>query len=235
LQIAILLYPGVSALDAVGPWEILSRLPDVETRFVGREIGPVAAEGGALLMAITHTLSETLAPDIVLVPGGCTTPRQMVEDDVLEWLRAVHLTTQWTTSVCTGALILGAAGLLKGVPATTHWTQMGTLRIMGARPEPMQRVVRSGKIVTAAGVSAGLDLALWLAGELAGRDRAEAIQLVIEYDPQPPFDAGHVSKASEKVQRLARSLFNERMPAEQSRLVPKIAWRRLIDFIRTGR
>jgi transcriptional regulator GlxA family with amidase domain len=112
---------------------------------------------------------------------------------------------------------------------------MNTLRVMGARPEPNQRVVRSGEIITAAGVSAGIDLALWLSGELAGRERAEAIQLVIEYNPQPPFDADQKAKASEQVQRLARALLGERMPAGQSRLIPKIAWRRLIDFIRTGR
>jgi transcriptional regulator GlxA family with amidase domain len=197
-QVAILLYPGVTALDAVGPWEILSYLPDVETRFVGREVGPVVAEGGELLMGVTHAFSKP-ALDIVLVPGGSATPEQMVDDEVLAWLRAVHRTTQWTASVCTGALILGAAGVLKGVPATTHWSRMNTLRIMGARPEPNQRVVRSGKIITAAGVSAGIDLALWLAGEVAGRERAEAIQSVIEYDPQPPFDAGQKAKASEQV------------------------------------
>ena len=179
LQIAILLYSGVSALDAVGPWEVLSYLPDVEIRFVGREVGPIVAEGGALLMATTHALSETLSPDIVLVPGGSDTPRRMLDDDLLEWLRGVHRTTHWTTSVCTGSLILAAAGILKGVPATTHWARLGTLRIMGARPEPAQRVVRGGKVLTAAGVSAGIDLALWLAGEIAGRERAEAIQLVI--------------------------------------------------------
>jgi putative intracellular protease/amidase len=129
-QVAILLYPGVTALDAVGPWEILSYLPDVETRFVGREVGPVVAEGGELLMGVTHAFSKP-ALDIVLVPGGSATPEQMVDDEVLAWLRAVHRTTQWTASVCTGALILGAAGLLKGVPAATHWSRMNTLRIMG--------------------------------------------------------------------------------------------------------
>jgi transcriptional regulator GlxA family with amidase domain len=234
LQIAILLYSGVSALDAVGPWEVLSYLPDVEIRFVGREVGPIVAEGGALLMAITHSLSETLSPDIVLVPGGSDTPRQMLDDDLLEWLRDVHRTTQWTTSVCTGSLILAAAGILKGVPATTHWARLSTLRIMGARPEPSQRVVCSGKVVTAAGVSAGIDLALWLAGEIAGRERAEAIQLVIEYAPQPPFNSGRVSNATADVKRLARTLQDERTSNDQGRLISKIAWRRLIDFVRTG-
>jgi transcriptional regulator GlxA family with amidase domain len=235
LQIAILLYPGVTALDAVGPWEVLSRVPGVEIRFVGREVGPVAVEGGALLLGVTHTLTETTAPDIVLVPGGSTTPRQMVDDEVLDWVRQVHSTSRWTVSVCTGALILGAAGILKGLPATTHWYKMGVLRIMGSQARPDERVVRSGKIVTAAGVSAGIDLALWLASEISGREQAEAIQLVIEYDPRPPFEAGHTNKASERVQSWARKMMDSSMPADQKRLVPKIAWRRFIDLIRTGK
>jgi putative intracellular protease/amidase len=235
LQIAILLYPGVTALDAVGPWEVLSRMPSAEVRFVGKEVGPVVVEGGALLLGVTHTIFETTSPNLVVVPGGSTTPGQMVDDDVLDWLRKVHQTTRWTASVCTGALILGAAGILKGQPATTHWYKMGVLRIMGANPKPDERVVRSGKIVTAAGVSAGIDLALWLAGEIAGRERAEAIQLVIEYDPHPSFDAGHMSKASPQVRKLANRLMDESIPPDQSRLVPKIAWRRFTDLIRTRR
>lgn len=136
--------------------------------------------------------------------------------------------------MCTGALILGAAGILKGLPATTHWYKMGVLRIMGAKPQPDDRVVRSGKVVTAAGVSAGIDLALWLANEIVGRERAEAIQLTIEYDPQPPFDGGHMRKASKAVRALAKRIMDERMPADQRRLVPGIAWRRFIDLVRTG-
>jgi putative intracellular protease/amidase len=234
LQIAILLYPGVTALDAVGPLEVFSRLPHAQVRFVGKEIEPVICEEGALLLGVTHTIAETPSPDIVVVPGGTTTPSQMVDDDVLDWLREVHKTTQWTTSVCTGALILGAAGILKGLPATTHWYKMSVLKVMGAKPEPNERIVRSGKVVTSAGVSAGIDLALWLAGEISGRERAEAIQLTIEYDPHPPFDAGHMSKASENVRRLAKKMMDDRMPADQRKLVPKIAWRRFVDMVRTG-
>jgi transcriptional regulator GlxA family with amidase domain len=234
-QIAIFLYPGVTALDAVGPWEVFSRLPDTEIRFVGTEVGPLPAEGGTLELAVTHTLEETPSPDLLLVPGGVTTPGQMVDDEVLGWLRQAHETTTWTASVCTGSLILGAAGILKGQPATSHWYRIGVLKILGARPRPDDRIVRSGKIVTAAGVSAGLDLALWLAGEIAGRERAEAIQLTIEYDPHPPFDAGHMRKASPETRDLAREIMDERMPADQRRLVPKIALRRFVDLMRTGR
>jgi transcriptional regulator GlxA family with amidase domain len=234
-QIAILLYPGVTALDAAGPWEVLSRMPNTDVRFVGKEVGPVMAEGGALLLGVSHTVAETPSPDLVLVPGGTTTPGQMVDDEVLDWLRKVHEATTWTASVCTGALILGAAGILKGLPATTHWYKMGVLKIMGAKPQPDERIVHSGKIVTAAGVSAGIDLALWLAGEIVGRERAEAIQLAIEYDPHPPFDAGHMSKACKETQQLAKEMMDDRMPADQRHLVPKIAWRRFIDLIRTGK
>ncbi|OSJ19634.1 glutamine amidotransferase [Bradyrhizobium canariense] len=234
VEIAILLYQGVTALDAVGPWEVLSRIPGAKVQFVGKEVGPVVAEGGGLLLGATHSISETICPDVLVVPGGSTTPGQMVDDEVLDWLRKVHRTSVWTASVCTGALILGAAGILKGQPATTHWYKMGVLRIMGAKPRPDERVVRSGKVVTAAGVSAGIDLALWLAGEIAGRERAEAIQLVIEYDPHPPFDAGHISKASKEVQRLANKMMDDSMPGDQRRLVPKIAWNRFLDLVRTG-
>ena len=146
-QIAILLYPGVTALDAVSPWEVLSRIPNADIRFVGKEVGPVVTEGGALLLGVTHTMEETMLPDLVLVPGGTTTPGQMVDDEVLDWLREVHRTTTWSVSVCTGALILGAAGILKRSPVTTHWYKMGVLRIMGAKSRPDQRIVQSGKIV----------------------------------------------------------------------------------------
>jgi len=212
-QIAIYLYSGVTALDAVGPWEVLSRMPNTEVRFVAKETGPVTTEGGALLLGATHTMAETLSPDLVLVPGGSTTPGQMVDDEVLEWLRKVHEKTVWTTSVCTGSLILAAAGILKGLPATTHWIKMGVLKTMGSKPQPTERIVRSGKIVTAAGVSAGIDLGLWLVSEIAGREQAEVIQLFIEYDPKPPFDSGHVTKASEETQRRAKEMMDQAMPA----------------------
>jgi putative intracellular protease/amidase len=232
-QIAILLYPGVTGLDVVGPWEVLSRVPNAEVRFVGKEIGPITTEGGALLLAATHTIAETPSPDLVLVPGGTTTPGQMLDDETLDWLRQAHETTEWTASVCTGALILSAAGILKGLPATTHWYKMGVLKIMGAKPRPNERIVQSGKVVTAAGVSSGIDLALWLAGKLAGSEEAKAIQLTIEYDPHPPFDAGHISKASKEVRKRAKQKMDDQMPPEQRKLIPRIVWRRFIDLVRT--
>ncbi|MEU5724746.1 DJ-1/PfpI family protein [Micromonospora sp. NPDC047738] len=235
MQIAILLYPGTTALDAVGPYEVLSRMPGADVRFVGKETGPLLAEGGALLLGVTHTLAETPAPDLVLVPGGTTTPTTMVDREILAWLRSVHQATTWTASVCSGAVILAAAGILKGQPATTHWVAMGPLRMMGAMPRPDERIVQTGKIVTAAGVSAGIDLGLWLVGEIAGRELAEAIQLTIEYDPQPPFDAGHLSKASEPVRKRAKQLLDDRTDLRQTLVKPRIAWNRLIDFVRTGR
>jgi transcriptional regulator GlxA family with amidase domain len=235
MQIAIMLYPGTTALDVVGPYEVLSRIPGAEVRFVGKETGPLLTDGSVLLLGVTHTLAETPAPDLVLVPGGMTTPTAMVDKEILGWLRSVHETATWMTSVCSGAVILAAAGLLKGQPATTHWIAMGGLRMMGAIPRPDERIVRTGKVVTAAGVSAGIDLGLWLVGEIAGRELAEAIQLTVEYDPQPPFDSGHMSKASEPVRKRAKQLLADRTDFKQTLVKPRIAWNRLIDFVRTGK
>lgn len=206
MQIAIVLYPGVTALDAIGPYEILHRIPGAQLRFVGTEAGPVDADSGVLFLGVTHTYAETPEPDIVLVPGSeRATPMAMASEELTSWLHKVHKKTIWTTSVCSGALILASAGILEGQSATTHWLVQPALARLGAKPEPGQRIVRSGKIATAAGVSAGLDLALWLVGELCGPERAEIIQLVIEYDPEPPFDSGHPAKASKEVRRKAQA------------------------------
>jgi transcriptional regulator GlxA family with amidase domain len=202
MQIAIVLYPGLTALDAIGPYEVLRLLPDAEVRFVGPAPGPVVADSGVLFLGVTHSYTETPKPDIVLVPGsGPRTATEIADKQLTGWLRQVHPTTRWTTSVCTGAMILAAAGLLEGLPATTHWNVQPALGAMGAKPQRDQRIVRTGTIATAAGVSAGIDLGLWLAGEIAGREYAETIQLYIEYDPQPPFDAGHPSEQDRHRQR----------------------------------
>lgn len=200
-QIAFVLAPGFTALDVVGPYELLRLVPDSEVRFVGHEPGPVRTDAGVLSLVASHSFAETTSPDIVLVPA--VLPDSPRIDELVDWLRQVHRTTQWTTSVCGGAVLLAMAGILNGHPATTHWAAQSLLAEFGALPRPDQRIVRSGKIVTAAGVSAGLDLALWLVNELRGPDEAQVVQLLAEYDPQPPFDSGHISKASPRVRQLA--------------------------------
>lgn len=234
MQIAIVLYPGLTALDAVGPYEVLRLLPDAEVRFVGAAPGPVVADSGVLFLGVTHSYAETPRPDIVLVPGsGPRTATTMADTQLTGWLRRVHETTQWTTSVCTGALILAAAGILDGQPATTHWNAQRGLAAMGAQPRPGERIVHAGKIVTAAGVSSGIDLGLWLAGQIAGREQAETIQLYIEYDPHPPFDAGHPSKASKTVVGNATAL-GRKIALNRSEVgaVATIAWRRVLSTFR---
>lgn len=206
MQIAIVFYQGFTALDALGPYEVLKMLPGVEIRFVANEVGPVATDRGILIVGATHTFAETSAPDVVLVPGSEAHTAIAASDRRLtDWLRRVQDGTRYTTSVCSGAVILGAAGLLKGRPATSHWAAMGSLARFGATPRPMDRIVRSDHVWTAAGVSAGIDLAFALAEELTDRETAERIQLMLEYDPIPPQNAGHVSKASYTVADSARA------------------------------
>ncbi|WP_037076977.1 DJ-1/PfpI family protein [Pseudonocardia spinosispora] len=211
-QIAFVLAPGVTALDVVGPYELLRLLPDAEVRFVSHEPGPVLTDGGVLSLVASHSFAETPSPDIVLVPAVSVQDARVGE--LVDWLRGVHETTRWTTSVCGGAILLAMAGILNGHPATTHWVAQPLLSQFGAESRPEERIVRSGRIVTAAGVSAGIDLALWLVGELYGAEQAEVVQLMIEYDPQPPYDSGHVSKASARVLELATARMAELYPGE---------------------
>ena len=189
MELAILLFDNVTALDAVGPYEVLQRIPDMKVRFASPNPGVVSTEDGSLAMVADTLLEDVPAPDIVLVPGGVGEVAMREDERVLSWLRAAHETSLYTASVCTGSLVLAAAGILRGVPATTHWLAMDELAALGAVPVA-ERVVESGKIFTAAGVSSGIDMALLLAARIAGDDVACAIQLSIEYDPQPPFDAG---------------------------------------------
>jgi putative intracellular protease/amidase len=208
MQIAILLYNRFTVLDAIGPYQVLSGLPDAETVFVAEQPGPVRDEVGSLVLSAGAGLADVPRPDVVVVPGGPGQNDQMHDGPVHEWLRAADQTSTWTTSVCTGSLILAGAGLLAGRRATTHWLAMDELGSLGATPVG-DRVVSDGKYVTAAGVSSGIDMALTLAGRLAGDETAQAIQLMIEYDPQPPYDAGSADRApAEIVSRLrARSRF----------------------------
>ncbi len=235
-QIAIVLYPGFTALDALGPYEVLKFLPDVEVRFVAHEPGPISTDRGMLIIGATHSFDETLAPFLVLVPGSeANTTTAMADRRLIAWLKKAHETSTWTTSVCSGALILAAAGLLEGEQATTHWWAQSSLKRFGAIAMPNDRIVRSGKIWTAAGVSAGLDLAFALFGEIAGREKAEIAQLMIEYDPQPPFNSGHPNKASDRVRAMAAAELGRLARNPQDLIsVPKILWHRAIDRSRGG-
>lgn len=206
MQIALALYPGFTALDIVGPFQVLSDVPGNEVVWVAAHVGPVPDHTGRLPIAATHRFDEVTNPDVIVVPGGMTSD---MESPLVPWIKQVHERTTWTTSVCTGSVFLAAAGLLQGLSATTHWAAARRLSQFGATYTE-QRVVRQGKIITAAGVSAGIDMALTLVGEMNGPDIAQAVQLFIEYDPQPPFDAGSPTKAPAHVVQLVRTLGNPR-------------------------
>lgn len=205
MKIAILFYDGMTALDAIGPQEVLCSLPKVTILRVAKERALIRA-GCGLVLSADYALADVPQADVLLVPGAsnATTLRQYPE--ILAWIRAIHATTSWTTSVCTGSLILGAAGLLKGLAATSHWSTLDRLQLWGAEPK-QQRIIEAGKIITAAGVSAGIDMALALAAKLAGQEVAEAIQLGIEYDPEPPFAAGSTLKANPVMVEALRARF----------------------------
>lgn len=209
MQIACFLFPGITALDVIGPYEVLQRLPGSELVFCAEQTGAVRTDNGRLGLVADAPITEVLAPEILVMPGGWGTRELIENEDVLEWVRSAHATTTWTTSVCTGSLVLAAAGLLNDAPATTHWRELETLRRFGAIPT-QQRVVRHGKIITAAGVSSGIDMALTLAGEVLGPEGAQAIQLGIEYDPQPPYDSGSLDKASPEVVALVEAAFGDK-------------------------
>jgi putative intracellular protease/amidase len=205
MDIAILIYDGFTALDAVGPYEVLSCLPDAKVHFVAKEPGLKRAHTKALSLSADYKLTDLPNPDIVVIPGGTRGTMAAAKDEaILDWVRKAHASSKWTTSVCTGALILGSAGLLRGLKATTHWCAKDYLPQFGAE-YTNDRVVQQGKIITAAGVSSGIDMALHLAAEIAGREMAQVIQLVIEYDPKPPFDSGSVLKADKWVIELAEN------------------------------
>jgi transcriptional regulator GlxA family with amidase domain len=204
MNIAILIYDRLAALDAVGPYEVLSRLPGWTTTFVAQEAGPVRTDTGMLGLLADASLTEMERPDIILVPGGPGQAALMEDGPVHEWLRAAHEHSTWTTSVCTGSLILAAAGLLDGKRATSNWQALEELGALGVEVVP-ERVVFDGRIVTSAGVSAGIDMALRLVQRIAGDELAQAIQLGIEYDPQPPFDAGSPEKAPAAIVEAVRA------------------------------
>ena len=207
MQIAFALYPGFTALDFVGPYQVLSNVPGVEVVLGAAEPGLVSDDNGLLHLQVASALADVTSPDIVVVPGGpaASTSGAIADGALVTWLEKIHGSTTWTTSVCTGALLLGAAGILQGLKATTHWLSYDELAGYGATPTE-QRVVVEGKVATAAGVSAGIDLALTLVGLQWGDEVAQAIQLGIEYDPQPPYDAGAPSKAPAEVTELVTAV-----------------------------
>jgi len=198
VKITILIYDGFTALDAIGPYEVLRSVPGWEVEFVAKARGEVRTDSGAVGLCADRSLAEVTSTDIVLVPGGEGTRALLNDEELLSWLREIDRTTKWTTSVCTGSLLLGAAGLLEGRRATGHWLFLEPLREYGAEPVG-GRYVEDGKVITAAGVSAGIDMALYLVGREVGPEVAQAVQLGIEYDPSPPFDAGSPQKAPAEI------------------------------------
>jgi transcriptional regulator GlxA family with amidase domain len=205
MQIALALYPKFTALDIVGPFQVLADVPGHEVVFVAGEAAPVVDHTGRCPLVATATFADVTAPDVVVVPGELFADR---DDRVVEWLRQVHPRTTWTTSVCTGSLYLAAAGILDGLDATTHWARADQLERLGARYTE-QRVVEQGKVITAAGVSSGIDMALTLLDRMYGPAIAQSVQLAIEYDPRPPFDAGSPSKAPADVVELAKAALGD--------------------------
>ncbi len=206
MKIAIALYDRFTALDVIGPYQVLSALPGTETLFVAAKRGPVADDSGAVRLEATRSFDEVREADIVVVGGSPFTHTLIPHDSIIPWLRDMHARTRWTTSVCTGSLLLAAAGLLRDVEATSHWMMLDFLGGLGAKPT-LQRVVFAERIVTAAGVSSGIDMALALVERMYGRDLAETVQLAIEYDPQPPTDAGSPAKARPEIVAGVQKLF----------------------------
>ena len=204
MKIAALIFDKITVLDIVGPIEVLSWVPNSEIVWVGKEKGPIRAAPTGLALTVEKTIDEVPAADILIIPGGPGVRLLLKDEPMLAWVRKIHATAKWTTTVCTGSLLLGAAGLLKGLDATTHWNSAATLESFGAKYRE-QRVIPQGKIVTSAGVSSGIDMALWLVGKIAGDDAAKAAQLCIEYDPQPPYDSGSPSKAGPVIVENARA------------------------------
>lgn len=205
MHITILLYDNMTALDAIGPYEVLAHVPGYEVAFVAKQAGRITVDTGLPLLAAQKAISEVERTDVLVIPGGPGSHALMEDGEVLAWIRRLHEGTRLTTSVCTGSLILAAAGVLEGLEATSHWTQRHRLADYGATPSDA-RVVRQGKVVTAAGVSAGLDMALAVLAQLADDKTAQCVQLALEYDPEPPFAAGSPEKAGEALANLVVKL-----------------------------
>jgi transcriptional regulator GlxA family with amidase domain len=204
MQIVFLFYDGMTALDAVGPHEILCRLPGAKIKRVALHAGPIKTDSAGLLLTAEYALSDVASADVLIIPGAGSATTLSKYPEMLSWVRKIHATTKWTVSVCTGSLILGAAGLLSGLRATSHWAAIDRLSKWGAKPVH-ERIVEDGKTITAAGVSAGIDMALALSAKIAGAQFAQVVQLGIEYDPKPPFDVGSPAKANPKIVEALRA------------------------------
>lgn len=204
MNIAILIFQKLTVLDAIGPYEVLRNVPGWDVTFVAPEAGEVRADSGRLGLIADKSIDEVDSADMLVVPGGEGNRPLLRDEEVLEWVRAIDATSTWTTSVCTGSLVLGAAGLLEGKRATSHWAYLEKLADYGAAPTS-DRVVFDGKVCTAAGVSSGIDMALELVSREVAPEASQAIQLAIEYDPQPPHDSGSVEKADPQIVELLRS------------------------------
>lgn len=209
MRIAVPIFEGVTALDAVGPYEVLQRLPEAGVVFVGHRLGEVRTDNGFLGLTVDRRFGQLPDPEIVLVPGGIGTRALVKDDAILDWIRTAHQTSLLTTSVCTGSLLLAAAGIMAGLRATTHFSARHLLAKYGAIPVE-DRVVEEGKIITAAGVSSGIDMALMIAERLTDETTAKALQLMIEYDPQPPHDAGALHKVDSAVLVRAQELAKDK-------------------------
>jgi transcriptional regulator GlxA family with amidase domain len=205
--VGLVLYPRFTALDIVGPFQTLVDVPGLNVFFVAAQKGPVVDHTGKLTLEATHSFDEIDSLDVLVVPGGMADRDIDASNDVVQFIKKIHPTTTWTTSVCTGSIFLAHAGVLNGLTATTHWSSYDRLQALGATPTE-QRVVTEGKIITAAGVSSGIDMGLVLVAAMEGEDMAKLIQLAIEYDPQPPFDSGAPSKVSPEFRKFALQIFS---------------------------
>jgi putative intracellular protease/amidase len=206
LEIVILLYDGMTALDAIGVYEVLRLIPNAQVKFTAKQKGEIRMDSRMLSLVAEASIDEIHKADIFVIPGGATTHELMQDQAVIDWVQKIHSTTRWTISVCTGCGLLLKAGLLNAQATTTHWGSLQCIEALGGKPTH-QRIVRSGKIITAAGVSAGIDAALTLVALECDESLAKAIQLEIEYDPQPPFDSGAVEKSTpETIQKASEIL-----------------------------
>ena len=216
MEIVIYLYDGITALDAVGPYEVLSRLPSANVKFVGETKGIIVSDTHFLKLVAEYEISEIEKADVLLIPGSVIGfLRETKKKNVKDWIKKIHQTTQWTVTVCTGSIILASTGILEGLRASSHWAVIHLLKDYGAIPT-LERFVREGKIITSQGVSAGIDMSLYLASQIVGVEQAKAIQLTIEYFPQPPLNYRLMEETSEDTRALARKLTEVRVKKDMS-------------------